>query len=82
MHEVERRLQMMINPLSSAFTRWWCHSAARYILTGYGKGSGRVLRRVREGSRATSIPEPAGNAVTSGHPPAQRTPSDRGAGAG
>lgn len=30
MHEVERRLRMMINPFSTAFTRWWCHSAAAW----------------------------------------------------
>ena len=61
MHEAERRLQTMINPLSSAFTRWWCHSAARHILTGYGRGSTRMLRHGREGSRATSVPERAEN---------------------
>lgn len=44
MHETERRLRAMINPWSSAFTRWWCHSTARYILTGYGRGSGRVAQ--------------------------------------
>jgi hypothetical protein len=47
MHETERRLRTMINPWSSAFTRWWCHSTARYILTGYGRGSGRVLHGAR-----------------------------------
>ena len=60
MHEAERRLRAMINPLSSAFTRWWCHSAARYILTGYGGSSVRVLVRVRERSHATSVRERSG----------------------
>jgi hypothetical protein len=44
MHETERRWRAMINPWSSAFTRWWCHSTARYILTGYGRGSGQVAK--------------------------------------
>jgi len=74
MHEAERRLRAMINPWSSAFTRWWCHSAARHLLTGYGQGSTRVLRHEREESRATSVPERAEN---SGH---QRSPADTGDG--
>ena len=44
MRETERRWRAMINPWSSAFTRWWCHSTARYILTGYGRGSGQVAQ--------------------------------------
>ena len=47
MHKTERRLRAMINPWSSAFTRWWCHSTARYILTGYGRSSGQVLHGTR-----------------------------------
>ena len=70
MHEAERRLRAMINSWSSAFTRWWCHSAARHILTGYGHGSTRALRHGREGSHATSVPERAENC---GH---QRSPAD------
>lgn len=47
MQKTERRLRAMINPWSSAFARWWCHSTSRYILTGYGRDSGRVLRDAR-----------------------------------
>ena len=25
-----------VNPFSTAATRWWCHSALRHMLTGYG----------------------------------------------
>lgn len=35
-----------VNPLSTAATRWWCHSALRYLLTGYGPRA-RQRRRVR-----------------------------------
>ena len=70
MHEAERRLRAIINPWSGAFTRWWCHSAARHILTGYGRGNTRALRHGREGSHATSVPERTENC---GH---QRSPAD------
>lgn len=41
MNTVERRVRAVINPWSTAFTRWWCHSAARFALTGYGTPRGR-----------------------------------------
>jgi aminoglycoside 6'-N-acetyltransferase I len=41
MNAVERRVRAMINPWSTALTRWWCHSAARFALTGYGAPRGR-----------------------------------------
>jgi hypothetical protein len=44
MNTVERRVRAMINPWSTAFARWWCHSAARFTLTGYGPRR-RLLRR-------------------------------------
>jgi hypothetical protein len=68
MHETERRLRTMINPWSSAFTRWWCHSTARYILTGYGRGSGRVLH----GARVL----PLSNQVSNYRPRQWHTPLD------
>ena len=37
MNTVDRRVRALINPWSSAFTRWWCHSAVRFVLTGYGQ---------------------------------------------
>jgi aminoglycoside 6'-N-acetyltransferase I len=44
MNTVERRMRAMINPWSTAFARWWCHSAARFTLTSHGPRR-RVLRR-------------------------------------
>jgi hypothetical protein len=41
MNTVEWRVRAMINPWSTALTRWWCHSAARFALTGYGAPRGR-----------------------------------------
>jgi hypothetical protein len=36
MSGVGRRVRAAVNPLSTAATRWWCHSAIRHMLTGYG----------------------------------------------
>jgi hypothetical protein len=36
MNQVERRLRAAVNPLSTGLNRWWCHSAVRHLLTGYG----------------------------------------------
>jgi hypothetical protein len=47
MNTVERRVRAMINPWSTAFARWWCHSAARFTLTGHGPRR-RELRRGRD----------------------------------
>jgi aminoglycoside 6'-N-acetyltransferase I len=41
MNTVERRVRAMINPWSTALTRWWCHSAVRFALTGHGAPRGR-----------------------------------------
>lgn len=41
MNTVERRLRAIINPWSTALTGWWCHSAARFALTGHGAPRGR-----------------------------------------
>jgi len=29
MNDIERRVRQALNPLSTAFTRWWCHSRIR-----------------------------------------------------
>ena len=50
MNTVERRMRAMINPWSTAFARWWCHSAARFTLTGHGPRR-RALRRDRDVDR-------------------------------
>jgi len=36
MSQFVRRVRAVVNPLSTAVTRWWCHSAVRHLLTGYG----------------------------------------------
>ena len=36
MSRIGRRVRAAVNPLSTAATRWWCHSAVRHMLTGYG----------------------------------------------
>jgi hypothetical protein len=33
---IGRRTRAAVNPVSTAATRWWCHSALRHMLTGYG----------------------------------------------
>jgi hypothetical protein len=33
---IGRRIRAAINPVSTAATRWWCHSALRRMLTGHG----------------------------------------------
>lgn len=41
MSRIGRRLRNAVNPVSTAVTRWWCHSATRYMLSGHGAGGGR-----------------------------------------
>ena len=36
MNRIRRRVSAAVNPVSTAVTRWWCHSALRHWLTGYG----------------------------------------------
>jgi hypothetical protein len=33
---LRRRVSAAVNPWSTAASRWWCHSALRHLLTGYG----------------------------------------------
>jgi len=33
---IGRRVRAAINPVSTAATGWWCHSALRHVLTGHG----------------------------------------------
>jgi hypothetical protein len=46
--EIGRRVRAAINPVSTAATRWWCHSAMRHMLTGYGPAA-RQRRSIRPG---------------------------------
>lgn len=36
MNRLRRRVNAAVNPWSTAASRWWCHSALRHLLTGYG----------------------------------------------
>jgi hypothetical protein len=48
MNRIERRIRAAINPVSTAATRWWCHSAVRHMLTGTGP-TARQRRLLRHG---------------------------------
>jgi hypothetical protein len=48
MSDVGRRVRAAVNPLSTAATNWWCHSALRHALTGYGP-TARQRRLSRRG---------------------------------
>ena len=47
MSRIGRRVRAAVNPVSTALTRWWCHSAMRHTLTGYGPTARqrRLMRR-------------------------------------
>lgn len=48
MSQLGRRVRAAVNPVSTAATRWWCHSAVRHLLTGYGP-TARQRRLIRRG---------------------------------
>jgi len=48
MSRIGRRVRAAVNPMSTAATRWWCQSAVRHMLTGYGPAA-RSRRLVRHG---------------------------------
>jgi hypothetical protein len=52
MDRVRRRVSAMVNPVSTAATRWWCHSSLRHVLTGHGPAA-RQRRVIRRGARGT-----------------------------
>ena len=45
---VRRHIHAAVNPISTAATRWWCRSALRHMLTGYGPMT-RQRRLIRHG---------------------------------
>lgn len=59
MNTVQRRVRAVINPWSTAFARWWCHSAARFAPTGHGAPRRRVLCRGLDIVRPTPAGAPA-----------------------
>jgi hypothetical protein len=60
MSQFERRVRAAINPISTAATRWWCHSSFRLLLTGHGQAARqrRLIRYrvLRSGPAAGSLP--------------------------
>jgi hypothetical protein len=48
MSRIGRRVRAAVNPVSTALTGWWCHSAMRHALTGYGP-TARQRRLIRSG---------------------------------
>jgi hypothetical protein len=48
MSRIGRRVRAAVNPVSTAATRWWCHSALRRTLTGHGP-TARQRRLTRRG---------------------------------
>jgi hypothetical protein len=58
MARIGLRLRAVVNPVSTAVTRWWCHSAVRHALTGYGPTARqrRLVRRemIRSAGRVPS----------------------------
>ena len=48
MSQLGRRIRAAVNPMSTAATRWWCHSAVRRMLTGYGP-TARQRRLIHSG---------------------------------
>ncbi len=62
MSHLGRRVRAAVNPVSTAATRWWCHCAARRLLTGYGPTARqrRLTRHgVNRGGRAAGHPPSA-----------------------
>jgi hypothetical protein len=45
-------VRALINPMSTAFTGWWCHSPVRFALTGYGPARKRALPRLQHDAHA------------------------------
>jgi hypothetical protein len=54
MNRLRRRVTAAVNPASTAATRWWCHSALRHLLTGYGP----TARQRQFISRGTPVTRP------------------------
>jgi hypothetical protein len=59
MNWIGRRVRAAINPVSSVATGWWCHSAMRRMLTGYGP-TARQRRLIRGETRGAGFTPSAG----------------------
>lgn len=66
MNQIRRRVSAAVNPVSTAATRWWCHSALRHMLTGYGPTARqrRLIRHqtpvIRHETQGGGLEPPAG----------------------
>jgi hypothetical protein len=58
MNRIRRSVNAAFNPVSTAATRWWCHSALRHTLTGHGPTARqrRLIRHVPPGVRVPASP--------------------------
>jgi hypothetical protein len=54
MNRIGRQVRAAINPVSTAATRWWCTSALRHMLTGYGP-TAEQQRLIRHRTRGTGL---------------------------
>lgn len=52
MNQIRRRVCTAFNPVSTAATRWWCHSALRHMLTGYGPTARQRAEQMTARARA------------------------------
>jgi hypothetical protein len=59
MNRIERRIRVAVNPVSTAATGWWCHSAIRHVLTGHGPAA-RQRRLMRHEIRGSGFTPSAG----------------------
>ena len=63
MNRIEGRIRNLINPYSTAFARWWCHSG-RYLIPG-NRAAARSRRRPAMPRRAQGVPDAsAGRSAT------------------
>ena len=67
MNRIRRRVNAAVNPVSTAVTGWWCHSAWRHVLTGHGP-TARQRRLIRYGAQGVRR-GPAGTGTGTGFTP-------------
>jgi len=58
MSPIERRIRDAVNPISTAAARWWCHSALRHMLAGYGP-TARQRRLIRDERVSGAVHRPS-----------------------
>ena len=58
MPQTGRRVRAAVNPVSTAASRWWRHSALRHMLTGYGP-TARQRRLIRRGMTQSPVRTPS-----------------------